>query len=187
MVAQLIYSRITGSIIPVDSEGKPLPLLAAKLAEGKPLLIKEMESVHGFMQLLQIVSKKVATERKLYLALQIVLVKNGRHLSKIELIDSYSHKMDIVSKSVLPVPRLNSSPLGSWEVLIGYCAIYDDELIPNFVNQILESLPYSEYEGNHFKFEVIEKNEGVKPNGEWARRSDASEMATTGRFRPDEI
>lgn len=187
MVARLISSSMSGSILPVDANGKPMPLLAAKLAEHKPLLKEEMKRIFGFKQLLQIESRKAATTRKLYLALQIVLVKDGDPLSKIELIDRYNHQMDIVGESILPVPRIRGSLVGSWEVSVGYCAIYDNELIPAYVKQILLSLPYMKYAEQPFKFDVLERIESIRPNGEWAHGSNASDMASTGRVTPDQI
>ena len=185
MVASLYYCHVSGSVVPIGSDGQPMLALAAKLARNDPLTPAEAETVARLRPMLQITSRRGIAGENLFLALRVMLKRDGRSLVTNEIIDRFSPNMTLIGKDLI-IPRDLRSRMGQWVVAVGYSAIHDYELVPKYVPQILESLPYVFDDENAIEFAVSERDR-VLPNGEWSRRRDSDRMAQSGNLRPDQI
>lgn len=175
------------TLVPIGYDDKVLVPLASKLAKGEKLSLLEMSTVNGFRFVLNTQTRRNANtpRKKAYLVYRIILEKDGRAYRQTEVMDTLSAKIETVVNHNLVIPRTIRQRLGQWTIKVGYCAMFEDELIPEVVSQMIESLPYNYTEYNETSFLV--DNTTVLPTGERSRRINVVSEMTSGQNAPDDI
>ncbi len=190
MPVVLSYCRITGNIIAVYDDDNVNLLATQKLASQSRLTAEEMKTVSKLRLQLSLSTRMAAgfDRSKSYLALRFLLKKDGRVLAHSEVINRLLEMKEVVWESGFDVSGQHSSPEGAWTISVGYAAIHESELVPRYVAQILQSLPYNFVSENDLVFDVVRFGSVSTPSGEWAGgRVDSDAMASSGRNNARDI
>ena len=187
MTVPLRSCKVNITLVPIGYDDAVLVSLTSKLAKGENLSHEDISKVKGFRFALNTQTRRTAdaSKRKAYLVLRITLSKDERPLKQIEVMDVMSASAETVIDHVMIIPRTIRNRLGEWTVKIGYCGLYEDEIIPETIKAVIESMPYKYTDDNQKSFTA--SNNVALATGERAQAINTYSQMRSGQNSPDDI
>lgn len=187
MPVSLRFCKVHTTVVPIGYDDSVIVPLASKLAKGETLSLLDMSNVNGFRFALSAQTRRTtdASKRKAFLIYRVVLAKDGRPLKQIEVMDQLAAKTETVIDHTLTIPKTVRNRLGEWSVKVGFWAMYEDEMVPTMIPQMIESMPYVYTDENQITF-IVDNNTAL-PTGERRSRIDVYSEIRSGQTSPEDI